>query len=127
LERKSCDTCDNRGWETTDKVAACNCCNEHEFYSPQKKEIDITEIRGLLAAVTPGGWSASWNACNTEILICCNETNLDRGYVAGMSSTNKRSVENARLVASAPYIIKTLLDRTEVLEKALIDAGKTGN
>ena len=29
-----CDTCDNAGWETMSKVAACNCCENHEFYSP---------------------------------------------------------------------------------------------
>jgi len=33
-----CDTCDNAGWETMSKVAACNCCENHEFYSPTRKE-----------------------------------------------------------------------------------------
>jgi len=32
-----CDTCDNAGWETMAKVAACNCCENHEFYSPIRK------------------------------------------------------------------------------------------
>lgn len=41
LEAKSvhrCDTCDNVGWTTMDKVAACNCCDEGEFYTPQKSQ-----------------------------------------------------------------------------------------
>ena len=29
-----CDTCNNAGWETMGKVAACNCCENYEFYSP---------------------------------------------------------------------------------------------
>ena len=33
-----CDTCDNAGWETMGKVAACNCCENHEFYRPLRKE-----------------------------------------------------------------------------------------
>ena len=33
---KPCDTCDNAGWETMSKVAACNCCENHEFYTPMR-------------------------------------------------------------------------------------------
>lgn len=33
-----CGTCDNSGWETMSKVAACNCCEGNEFYSPMRKE-----------------------------------------------------------------------------------------
>lgn len=33
-KEKPCGTCKNRGWETTDAVAACNCCDapDYEFY-----------------------------------------------------------------------------------------------
>ena len=33
-----CDTCDNAGWETADKVAACNSCEDNNFYNPIRKE-----------------------------------------------------------------------------------------
>jgi hypothetical protein len=36
--KKPCDSCDNIGWETMGKVAACNCCEEHEFYTPKKRD-----------------------------------------------------------------------------------------
>lgn len=29
-----CETCNNRGMETMDRVAACNCCDDYEYYSP---------------------------------------------------------------------------------------------
>ena len=32
----SCDTCDNAGWETFSKLAACSCCENNEFYQPRK-------------------------------------------------------------------------------------------
>jgi hypothetical protein len=31
-----CDTCDNAGQETMSKVAACNCCENYQYYKPQK-------------------------------------------------------------------------------------------
>jgi hypothetical protein len=34
LDKPSCNTCANTGWETMDKVAFCNCCDEYEFYIP---------------------------------------------------------------------------------------------
>lgn len=37
-ELPSCDSCDNRGWETIGKVAACNCCEEYEYYTPKKQD-----------------------------------------------------------------------------------------
>ena len=36
-EDKPCVTCNNAGWETMDKVAACNCCENFEFYTPRKE------------------------------------------------------------------------------------------
>jgi len=33
-EDTPCNSCNNAGWETMSKVAACNCCENHEFYSP---------------------------------------------------------------------------------------------
>jgi len=33
---KPCKTCDNAGLETMSKVAACNCCEDYEFYIPMK-------------------------------------------------------------------------------------------
>lgn len=40
-EAPSCKTCGNAGWETMGRVAACNCCENHKFYTPaQKKTID---------------------------------------------------------------------------------------
>jgi hypothetical protein len=92
----------------------------------KEKEPDIAEIRELLADVTARPWSIDRNAAG-DLVICCKESNFDRGYIAVMSSTNEKAYVNACLIAAAPYIIKTLSDRIEVLEKALIDAGKTEN
>lgn len=33
----TCETCANRGWETSDAVAACNCCEDHEFYTREEE------------------------------------------------------------------------------------------
>lgn len=34
----TCSTCANIGWDTMDKVAACNCCENGEFYTPVKPQ-----------------------------------------------------------------------------------------
>jgi len=39
-QNNPCDTCNNAGWETMSKVAACNCCENYEFYDPIHKEDD---------------------------------------------------------------------------------------
>ncbi len=36
--KKPCASCDNAGWESMGKVAACNCCESYEFYTPKKEE-----------------------------------------------------------------------------------------
>lgn len=40
---KPCDTCNNRGWETMGRVAACNCCEapDYEFYVRVKASIEL--------------------------------------------------------------------------------------
>lgn len=38
---RTCSTCANTGWETMDKVAACNCCEDGEFYIP----MEITPVQ----------------------------------------------------------------------------------
>lgn len=35
-DQKLCLSCINHGWDTTDKVAACNCCENHDFYNPAR-------------------------------------------------------------------------------------------
>jgi hypothetical protein len=37
IGKKPCDSCDNAGWETMGKVAACNCCESYAFYKPRKE------------------------------------------------------------------------------------------
>ena len=34
MSSKNCNRCANSGWETMDKVAACNCCDGAEFFIP---------------------------------------------------------------------------------------------
>jgi len=36
LKQASCVDCVNRGWESMSRVAACNCCEDHEFCKPIK-------------------------------------------------------------------------------------------
>jgi hypothetical protein len=37
-DKKSCQTCaNNHGMVTMSEVAMCNCCDDHEFYIPEKE------------------------------------------------------------------------------------------
>lgn len=38
-----CDACRHRGYETMSDVAACNCCNGYEYYSPDDDTDDAEE------------------------------------------------------------------------------------
>ena len=36
--QKKCAACGNAGWLTREQVAACNCCEHGEFWTPIKKK-----------------------------------------------------------------------------------------
>lgn len=35
-----CNHCKNREQDTMGKVAACNCCEQYEFFSPNDKDVE---------------------------------------------------------------------------------------
>jgi hypothetical protein len=44
LRKILCNACDNRGWERMDNVAACNCCDNGEYFTPAKSR--SSSLRG---------------------------------------------------------------------------------